>query len=407
MKGFFSGSQLAQVKAPPSLIPKCGACGLYKKCQSPKLETYGAGKRKILIVGSYPGPSDDVAGSYLTGKLRAYLRKVLSRHGINVDRDCWFDAALICNPKDTKVTAKHVEYCRPNIVQRIKKLQPNVILLLGGDAVKSVIGWLWKNNSGSIDQWTGWQIPCQSLNTWVVPTYNPLLALNDAEARNPIPQLMFERHVQQAVDLCDSRPWDVVPDWRKDVSLIYDTDKAASILRKMIRKGGSVAFDYEANMLKPEGDGFKIVSCAVCWNDRKTIAYPWHGEAVKATIELFKSPLPKIAANLKYEDRVTRRILKTNIRNWYFDTMIGAHAIDNRPGTKSLKFQAFVHLGMESYNDHIEPFFKSDGTMTPNKISDVGLSDLLLYNGLDALLEYKLAQKQMEVLKYPKPEGMS
>lgn len=86
--------------------------------------------------------------------------------------------------------------------------------------------------------------------------------------------------------------------------------------------------------------------------------------------------------------------------------MIGAHAIDSREGTKSLKFQAFVRLGMESYNDHIESFLKSKGSMSPNRVDKIELKDLLLYNGLDSLLEFKLALVQMQDIGYPLPEGM-
>lgn len=405
VKGFFSGSELAQVKPPPSMVPKCGACGFYKQCESPKMETFGEGKKRILVVSSYPGEKEDKQNRPLTGNSGQEVKRALMKAGVMIERDCWLDNALICHPSG-KVTNEHIDYCRPNIIKRVKELKPEVIILIGSEAVQSVIGWLWKDNPGTITQWAGWRIPCQSLNTWICPTYNPAYVIRERDNKNPIPRLLYELHLSRAVQLAGSRPWESVPDWSKEVEVVMDTDKAARILHKMIAKGGTVAFDYEANMLKPEGKDARIVSCSVCWNGKKTIAYPWHGEAIPATIELLRSPLPKIAANLKFEDRWTRRLLKTPVRNWYFDTMIGAHAIDSRSGTKSLKFQAFVHLGMDSYNDHIERFFQSGGTMKPNRIHEVSLPDLLLYNGLDTLLEFKLAKVQMELMNYPLPQGM-
>ena len=406
MKGFFSGSELAQVKPPPSMVPKCGACGFYKHCESPKQDTFGEGRLGILIVSSYPGKQEDASGRPFTGNAGRELKKVFSKIGVDVERDCWLSNALICNPGDTKVTNQHIDYCQPNIIKCIKTYNPKTIILIGSESVTSVIGWLWKSSPGGIAQWTGWQIPCQSINAWVCPTYNPAYVLRESDNRNPVPGLLLEKHLRAAVDSSNERPWDVVPRWKEDVQVVMDTDKAARYVRKMVARGGTVAFDYETNMLKPEGNGARVVSASVCWNGRKTIAYPWHGEAATASRELLRSPLAKIAANLKFEDRWTRRLLGTSIRNWYFDTMIGAHAIDSRPATKSLKFQSFIHLGMESYNDHIERFFQADGTMKPNRISDVSLQDLLLYNGLDSLLEYKLAERQMEFLNYPKPKGM-
>jgi hypothetical protein len=78
--------------------------------------------------------------------------------------------------------------------------------------------------------------------------------------------------------------------------------------------------------------------------------------------------------------------------------MLAAHALDNRPGITSLKFQVFAMLGMGSYDDHIKPFLKTKGKLRLNHIDEIDERDLLLYNGLDSLYEYKLAQLQMPLL---------
>jgi hypothetical protein len=321
--------------------------------------------------------------------------------------DCLLDNALICHPGKVDVTGDMIDYCRPNVIRTINEHKPKVIIPIGQEAVRSVIGWLWKESPGGIGQWAGWQIPSQKLNAWICPTYNPAHVLRERDKyKNNVPRLLFERHLKHAAGLAKKRPWKDVPDWTGSVQKIMDPAKAAKMIRRMIRKGGTVAVDYECNMLKPEGPKARIVSCAVCWNGEVTITYPWLGEAIEATRELWRSPLAKVAANLKFEDRWTRFMLGTRIRNWYFDTMIGGHAIDSRGDTKSLKFQAFVHLGMSPYNEHIERFFESKTTMTPNRIHEISLSDLLLYNGLDALLEYELAKVQMNMIGRPLPEGM-
>src|ERR1700722_2808000 len=53
-EGFFSLSTISS-KAPPPLLPRCGACGLWKSCKSPKMKWSGKGKKKILLVGEAPG----------------------------------------------------------------------------------------------------------------------------------------------------------------------------------------------------------------------------------------------------------------------------------------------------------------------------------------------------------------
>jgi hypothetical protein len=83
--------------------------------------------------------------------------------------------------------------------------------------------------------------------------------------------------------------------------------------------------------------------------------------------------------------------------------MLAAHVLDNREGVTGLKFQAFVHEGVV-YDEHLKGFLKAKKGKTANQIlEEVGLDSLLLYNGMDALLEYEVARKQMKALKYPIP----
>ena len=167
----------------------------------------------------------------------------------------------------------------------------------------------------------------------------------------------------------------------------------------MIMKGTPIAFDYEANILKPEGEGTKIVSCSICQGGKNTIAFPWEGEVIYTMDQMLKSSTPKIASNLKFEDRWTRVKLGHPVRNWWWDTMIAAHVLDNSPKVTGLKFQSFVLLGAESYDEHISPFLKSTGKSGFNRIDEIDLKDLLLYNGLDSLMEFLVAMKQMKLFK--------
>ena len=109
--------------------------------------------------------------------------------------------------------------------------------------------------------------------------------------------------------------------------------------------------------------------------------------------------MPKIAQNLKFEDRWTRVKLGHPVRNWLWDTMLAAHVLDYRRGITSLEFQAFVQLGVQLYDKHIKPYLKSVGQSRFNRIKELDLKDLLLYNGMDSLLTYKIAMKQMKVFR--------
>lgn len=405
MPGFFAGSKLDQSKAPVSLIPKCGACGLSKLCQSPKMEPTGKGKRKVLIVGEAPGAEEDKQGVQFVGESGKVLRRVLRKIGVDPKHDCWMTNAIICRPPNNRTPGKEIDYCLPNLIKTIKELDPEIIIPLGGVAVKSLIGHLWKEDVGSITRWAGFQIPSKKPNAWICPTFHPSFVLRAEKKEMFIPTMFFEEHLEKAFALT-GRPWKEIVDYKKQVKRIYDPTEAAKELRLMSCFNTPMAFDYETNMKKPDRKTSLIVSASVS-DGSTTIAFPMAGEAIPAMKQFLESPVPKIASNLKFETRWSLKFFGVPPRNWLWDTMLGSHWMDNRSGITSIKFQAFVNLGEDSYDDHIKPYLKSAKGKHINRIlQEIDLDDLLLYNGIDSLLEYKVAYRQMKATGYPMPKGM-
>lgn len=291
--------------------------------------------------------------------------------------------------------------CRPNILNLIKDMQPKVVILLGDQAVRSVVGHVWKEDVGKIGRWAGWQIPLQKWNCWVCPTVNPMDVLYEEDQ---VYTREAERHLKEACEIT-ARPWETVPDYKKQVELIYDPDEVAKKLRVMLsfhKKEDLWAFDYETNMLKPDSKEAEIICCSIS-NGRQTIAFPWQNRGIQlwAFKEFVEGTWPKVASNLDMEERWTRKFVGCSVNGWLtgHDTMLGAHALDSRGGITGLKFQAFVHLGMEDYASAVAPYLKSGGGgNTKNRVREVPMETLLLYAGLDSLLEAKVARKQRKEL---------
>lgn len=390
MPGFFSSTQVTRQEDP--LVPRCGICGLHRHCQSPRMPVYGEGRRGIMLIGEAPGEREDEEGVPLVGKSGKRMRSALAECGVDMDEDCWRTNAVICRPRNNATPSdEQVESCRPCLNKAISELQPKCLILLGGAAVKSVVGTLWREDVGSIGRWVGWQIPSQALNAWVCPVYHPAYLLR---SNDPVLDLWFDRHVNSAVEL-RGRPWpEGVPDFVSQVEVLYDTAEAGKRLQKWAKAGGTVAFDYETDRLKPDRGESRIVSCAVCWEGRETIAFPWYGDAVAAVGELLRSPMPKWGANIKFEDRWTRQCFGHRVRGWQWDCMLASHVLDYRPNITSVKFQAFVLLGQPVWDATVAPYLKSEDHNTPNRIKQLPLGELLLYNGLDARLEYEICRIQ-------------
>ena len=346
-----------------------------------------------MIVAEAPGKTEDQKGKQLVGVSGRYLKEVLDEFGVSMRRDCIITNSIICRPPDNRTPSdSELDYCYPNFAKALAEHQPEVIIPLGAPAVKQVLTDIWKQEIGSIGRWVGWEIPCQQLNAWIVPNWHPAYILREVEAgKNEVAEKLFRKYLKRACDL-EGRPWNPVPKYEDQIEIIMSPRLAAKIIRKWTRLGGEFGFDYETNMLKPDSKKARIVCCSVCRNGKRTIAFPWMGEVVEAMGEFLQSKWPKTGHNIKFEDRWSKTVFGKHVRNWKLDTMILCHVLDNRPWIASLKFQSFIHFGVSDYSSHISSFLEADESNLPNRIHEVDLRSLLLYCGMDSLLEFKLAE---------------
>jgi hypothetical protein len=321
-------------------------------------------------------------------------------------KDCWLTNAVICRPWDEdgnrEPTTKEISYCRPNLANTFRELDPEVVIPLGKVSMASILPLVWKDHEAdTITRWVGWQIPVQKGNFWMCPTYHTshLLRANN-EGANTV-ELHLTKHLAAAFAL-KGRPWDQnPPNFAGSVQLHFSPRQAAKEVGAMMEEGGPLAFDFETTTLKPDGPHAEILCCAVS-DGKVSIAFPWIGEAREAVRNLVRNPkIPKIAANLQFEDRWCRAKLGTSVRNWHYDTCLGAHWLDCRSHVSSLKFQSFVRFGMPDYDSHLEKYKKPDkkhrdDCNAPNRLKEVEPEILLRYCAIDALLEVKVFEHQMQ-----------
>ena len=400
MKGFFYNTETNFKKSIP-LLPQCGSCGLWKGCLSPKMPVAGQGLRKILVIAESPGKDEDQQNRPLVGRTGQRFQRTIADYGIDLFRDCWVTNSARCRPHLNQLPEKAIEYCRPYVIQAVQELKPETIILLGAKAVKSLVGWLWKEDTGQFQRWTGWRIPVQKINCWVCPTYHPSYierAEDDQDKNYELLERFWRQHLKAAFSK-QGRPWKTVPDWESSVRIVMDDSEAADMILEMCKSSVPVAWDIEADRLKPDMPESEVVTCSLS-DGTTTFAFPWYGQAIKAMREFLQSDVSKIASNLKYEHRWMLRHMKLSVRKWEWDTMLAAHVLDNRPGLSSIKFQAFVRLGVDSWDSHITPYFKADNSNSKNRIKEISLPNLLKYNALDSLYEWKVSKIQKRKMGY-------
>jgi len=396
MKGFFSNS--APVKTTAPRLAQCGKCGLSKKCISPKMEVTGSGKHKILFVAEAPGEQEDRQGIQLIGDAGQVLRSSLEEIGVDLE-DCWKTNAVICRPPKNKIEPYMISCCRPKLLKTVHNLKPHTIVILGASALESLLFQEWKKNIGPLGRWIGWNIPSAQYNAWLCPTYHPSYILRMGEDKLLLK--LFQQHLAKAISLKNKKVVNYsVEDLKSQVEVITNPKQAWLKMKSLLEKKGILAFDYETTGLKPDKKGQRIVSVSFCLNGEDTFACMLDKHNMKILSQiLLKKSLRKVASNIKFEERWTRVTFGHGVRRWYWDTMLAAHVLDNRSKICSIKFQSYIHLGISDYDSHIYPYLYTKQPNGMNKIDQVDPKELLLYNGLDSILEYKIMEKQRKMFK--------
>lgn len=394
--GFFDEVSWQPLPVLRSDSPQCGRCGLkrQRELQTPQMSPTGKGKRRVLFVGEAPGQTEDEQGEQFVGKAGSLLRRVLRRLEVDLD-DCWKTNAVACRPPKNKIDPVYVSCCEPLLLRTVRDLKPNVIIALGASAVRSLLSPEWKQHLGAISRWVGWTIPSQHHRAWVCPTYHPsyILRMNEDE----VLLRAFTDHLRVALRLEKKAvPLVAIDD---HIEIVESRKESLRRMRDLARAKGWLAFDYETTGLKPDAKGHQILSCAFCLNgERAWACRVTPNEYLMLRAIICNRHTRKIASNLKYEERWSRALLGAGVRNWGWDTMLAAHWLDNRREICSIKFQAYVHLGVVGWESVAEPYKWAKSSNGQNRFADMTTGDLLRYNAIDAWTEYSVAMRQRRAL---------
>jgi len=385
----------------------CHSCGLWRKCLTPRMKVSGKGKKRILIVGEAPGATEDDVGKHFVGKSGILLRKELKRIQVDLEQDCRIVNAVNCRPpKNRKVTSKEIDACRSMVWTEIRKNKPKVVLLLGKSAIESVIGVRWKKDLGGVSRWRGLAIPDKEVGGWIVSTYHPAFLLRQTQGFGQREKInegllkIFRNDLVHAVSLaCGNKQIPPCTGILPGIHVLKTEKEALRYLGDLIRRRPPlIAFDYETTGLKPYEKNQEIVSVAFSEDGREGTAMMLSKSLIPLLRTILNDPnIEKIAANFKFEDVWSRVFLKTKVRGWVWDTMLAAHVENNREKYTSLSFQSYIQFGVPDYDSEIVPLLKSKKGKL-NRVREIPETKLLMYNGIDAVFEFRLAQWQRRML---------
>jgi len=396
MIGFFTKEE---VGGTDKTVSGCDECGLYKEVNSPKMTYHGKGKRKLLLLGEGPGYNEDLENDQFVGQTGQLLESKLLNNGIEMNEDCYKINAVNCRPTNEKGNnrtpeMKEIRCCHPRVMKVIEELKPDFIFLLGEKAVSSF--YFGRGYETGIGIWRKLCIPDKRANAWIIPLYHPSMLLHNKDEGL---ENLFDRDLKWAVSCLNKEP-PVFEEWEKLIRII-STEEETNLLLDDILNGCSkvVDYDYETNCLDSRKRGAKIISCAVSI-ESGTYSFAFREGVKEKWIEVLQDEnIWKSAQNTKFEEGWNRNVLGTECKGWIHDTMNTAHLIEaGRRKFCSLDFQAYIHFGVEGYDNEINQYKNSVDKNGFNKMEEAPLDKLLLYGGMDALIERKLREKQEKMI---------
>lgn len=385
----------------PQVVPEyaqanCVSCRL--NCNS-KLQLAGGGKQRVLVLLDKQDSIQQATKTYMRGEHYAYVRDVLYQYGLTTD-DYWITSTIQCY--SDKPCEAHALHCKPNIIKLIKTLKPVLVIGFGQFTASTLLSDSIVDGKGTnIERVHGFLHPDRKLNCNMMFTYAPHPS---AYTKDSVEDKLIRRDVHIAVQSL-KQPVRMFKDEQSCVRILSPKEAVAEMEKRIKDETKRLsALDYETNCLKPYNSNAKLVSCAISedWDDSFSFMVDAVTEPVLKRYWM-TSNITKIAHNTAFERTWT--MVKLGVRPYRLihDSMLLAHGLDNRPDILSIKFLAPMLTGCDLWNKHIEPYFETDkkkyGEYGLNRIHEIPTRQLLLYNGIDALLELRVFCILMDYIK--------
>lgn len=117
-------------------IKKCRKCELWKN-RKKAVPGMGPVNARLFLIGLAPGESENKTGKPFVGKAGKFLNKLLKKNKID-RKKVFLTSVLKCYLKDDVPKKRQIIACKPYLIEQIKAVKPEVVVLLG-DVAKNVL----------------------------------------------------------------------------------------------------------------------------------------------------------------------------------------------------------------------------------------------------------------------------
>jgi uracil-DNA glycosylase len=148
----------------------------------------------IVIIGEGPGQQEDEQGLPFVGRSGQLLDNILESVELTLEKDVYITNAVRCRPPNNRTPhPEEMAACKPFLLEHIRLINPQIILLTGATAVKSILGR--KEGITKIrGQWFEWE------NRACMPIFHPAYLLRNPSRAVGSPKWLMWQDIQAVKD---------------------------------------------------------------------------------------------------------------------------------------------------------------------------------------------------------------
>lgn len=140
----------------------------------------GVPQARVMVIGEAPGRDEDIAGKPFVGRAGQLLDRMLSAIGLS-EADVHITNIVYWRPPGNRTpTPEEAQACRPFLDRQMELVAPDILLTLGGPAVKAILD----TADGILKVRGRWrEIRIGGRTVRVMPTLHPAYLLRQPEAK--------------------------------------------------------------------------------------------------------------------------------------------------------------------------------------------------------------------------------
>lgn len=369
----------------------CSFCKNTEECQKVRDGRVVGGKSVVgrgsespdfLIVGEGPNWEDSASGSAFSGSAESVLKSLLKEAGID-SRKVRYVLSVRCKlPNNLPPLTKQINLCRANLNEEIIRYRPKVIIPMGNIPCKSLL------KKAGIKTLRGLPstitVEGSGRQFTVLPTFSLHSLVYD-----PAMEAYIRQDFKRAAQILYGDT-DALQD--TDYQTVAEPSQASVLLKELsaLPNGTVVAMDIEANSVNVYAKDYKIISIAVCCEEKKSTCVLFEKISPRKFLgKLFAlKNIRYLFHNGTYDVGGIRRYVHNfNHAQWLHDTILMSYLLDENT-SHGLKALTAVHIPeMAGYESDISADVEEKGW------EGIDLSTLAKYNCTDADMTYRLYNK--------------